>query len=67
MSGGGSTFRPELVVHPDSLVLVPGEERDVEIGLHLDEAVFAPGTVYYGEVHIQGGDNVILALEVRPE
>jgi hypothetical protein len=67
MTGAGSTFRPSLVVLPDSLVLVPGEERDVEIVLHLDETVFAPGSVYYGEVHILGGENVILALEVRPE
>jgi hypothetical protein len=67
MVGAGSTFRPSLVVRPDSLVLVPGEERDVEILLHLDETVFAAGSVYYGEVHIQGGDNVILALEVRPD
>ncbi len=66
MTGGGETFAPPISVSPDSLLLHPGEERDVELVLDLRDDQFAAGVVYHGEVRIRGGDNVILALEVRP-
>jgi hypothetical protein len=66
MVGGGATFMAPLTVSPHELVLAPAEERDVELRLQLDPGRFSPDTAYYADVHIEGGDNVTLALEVRP-
>jgi hypothetical protein len=59
-------FNPKVQFHPERFRLAAGEERGVELDLHLDPQFFTPGERYTATVLVTGSD-VILSLVVMAE
>jgi hypothetical protein len=52
--GGGPPFRSGLEVSPARFTLAPGAQRELEVRLLLDPALFAPGTDHAALLRISG-------------
>jgi hypothetical protein len=50
--GVGPAFSPAIAIAPDELVLDPGQEASVRLGLLLDASVYEPDALYVGDLHI---------------
>jgi len=59
-------FNPKLQFQPERFRLTAGEERGVELDLHVDPQFFTPGERYTATVLVTGSD-VILSLGVMAE
>ncbi len=64
-SGVPVGMAPELV--PVRVTVPAGKEHSISVSVDLDEAVFAAGERYVGELEVTGGDEATLAVVVEVE
>jgi len=64
-SGPNGPFHPHVTFDPAHSILAPGQERQVSMRIAIDPKDAAAGEVCHGEVHILGGDDVVLVLTIR--
>jgi hypothetical protein len=66
LTGPAGEFTVPIEIAPATALLQPDEELTVKVRLLLDPLLFVAGESYTGEVHVRGGDELILDLDVRP-
>jgi hypothetical protein len=66
---GGDRFLAALEIVPDRFRLAPGDQRDVEMRLHLDPALFAVGSDYVATLLVAGAGerDLVIQLMARAE
>lgn len=63
--GIGPAFVPALVIFPETLELAPDEEGTLTVSLHLDPQQYDPGASYTGALHISGGPDLQVEVQLR--
>ncbi len=63
--GVGPAFAPRLSVTPEELDLRPAQEGVLSFALALDEAEYAPNTLYTGALHIAGHGEPSVEVPLR--
>lgn len=63
--GIGPAFPLKISVTPEQLELQPSEEASLTLALGLDEADYAPNTLYVGALHITGHGEPRLEVPLR--
>ena len=65
VDGAGPSLVPALVFSPENLDLGPDEEGTLNLSVQLDEARYDAGALYSGKLHLTGGSDVPLEVELR--
>jgi hypothetical protein len=65
VDGAGPSLIPEVVFAPETLELGPDEEGTLNVSLKLDPAIYDADALYAGKLHLTGGAEVPLEVELR--
>jgi hypothetical protein len=63
--GAGPSLIPAIVFAPEMLELEPGEEGTLRVSLQLDSEQYDTNVLYTGTLHLTGGSDVPLEVELR--
>lgn len=65
VDGAGPSFVPAIAFVPEKLELEPGEEGTLGVSLNLDSEQYDTNVLYKGALHLTGGSDVPLEVELR--
>lgn len=65
VDGVGPSLMPELAFTPKTFELAPEEEGTLSLSLQLDPASYDADALYAGKLHLAGGSEVPLEVELR--